>query len=71
MGAPGGRARFEDRVRDRRGQLHFVVKPTWLGVARDVAVITLCVVILAIIAVDLLRGRSPGTAAEGVARTLR
>ena len=56
---------------DRRGQLHFVVKSTWLGVARDLAVITLCVMILAIIAVDLVRGTPPDPSIQGVARTLR
>ncbi len=54
---------------DRPGQLHFVVKQTRLGVVRDIAVIVLCAVILAIIAVDLARGAPPQARVPVGART--
>lgn len=54
---------------DRPGQLHFVVKQTRLGVVRDVAVIVLCAVILAVIAVDLAWGTPPQARLPVSART--
>ncbi|MFT3917521.1 MAG: hypothetical protein QM704_26575 [Anaeromyxobacteraceae bacterium] len=54
----------------QRGELHFVVKPTRLSVVRDVAVIAVCAVILAVVAVDLLRGESSAGALQVLARTV-
>jgi hypothetical protein len=44
---------------DHRGELHFVVKPTRLSMVRDVAVIAVCALVLAVLVADLLREGSP------------
>ena len=55
---------------EQRGELHFVVKPTRLSVVRDVAVIAVCAVILAVVAVELLRGEPSAATLQVLARTV-
>ena len=56
---------------DRRGELHFVVKPTRLSMVRDIAVIAVCLVVLGVIAAGLLQAEPSADVLQVMARTVR
>ncbi|MFO0584240.1 MAG: hypothetical protein U0229_18350 [Anaeromyxobacter sp.] len=55
---------------EQRGELYFPLRTRRLSTLRDVAVIAVCAVILAVVAVELLRGEPSAATLQVLARTV-